>query len=180
MGKGGVAADLSRQRAAVTPGQLRWPSLARLQQRPEFRPARTHANENARYLQGLGRAEEQGWWGRGGGWGCSRPVPAARGRGGYAGAVTMVCSSARNSGLHARTRMKTRPDLRGARGGGGRQSRAPGPALGSASRPGSHARAAVGRISRPGSMCTAHGRTRGDLHVTDRDAVENVAVNVAL
>ena len=35
--------------------------------------------------------------------------------------------------------------------------RAPGPAPGSASRPGSHARAAVGRISRPGSMCTAHG-----------------------
>ena len=34
--------------------------------------------------------------------------------------------------------------------------RAPGPAPGSASRPGSHARAAVGRISRPGSMCT-HG-----------------------
>ena len=33
--------------------------------------------------------------------------------------------------------------------------RAPGPAPGSASRPGSHARAAVGRISRPGSMCTA-------------------------
>ena len=32
--------------------------------------------------------------------------------------------------------------------------RAPGPAPGSASRPGSHARAAVGRISRPGSMCT--------------------------
>ena len=31
-GEGGVAADLSRQRAAaaVTPGQLRWPSLARL------------------------------------------------------------------------------------------------------------------------------------------------------
>ena len=120
MGKGGVAADLSRQRAAVTPGQLRWPSLARLQQRPEFRPARTHANENARYLQGLGRAEEQGWWGRGGGGGCSGPVPAARGRGGYAGAVTMVCSSARNSGLHARTRMKTRAAFKGrARGQAG-------------------------------------------------------------
>jgi hypothetical protein len=103
MGKGGVAADLSRQRAAVTPGQLRWPSLARLQQRPEFRPARTHANENARYLQGLGRAEEQGWWGRGGGWGCSGPVPAARGRGGYAGAVTMAiaCASAAAPGIQA-------------------------------------------------------------------------------
>jgi hypothetical protein len=56
-----------------------------------------------RYLQGLGRAEEQGWWGRGGGWGCSGPVPAARGRGGYAGAVTMAiaCASAAAPGIQA-------------------------------------------------------------------------------
>ena len=55
----------------------------------------------------------------------------------------------------ARTTPARTPEIR-ADGGGGRQSRAPGPAPGSASRPGSHARAAVGRISRPGSMCT-HG-----------------------
>ena len=47
--------------------------------------------------------------------------------------------------------------------------RAPGPAPGSASRPGSHARAAVGRISRPGIDVHRTRCTRGDLHVTDRD-----------